>query len=154
MENASKALIIAGAILISILLISVGIIIMNAINDPLQQGADTAASQSIEMFNSKLLTYDGKLKGSELKTLTSTVNAINATDDTHQVALTTDSVTSLSSLKATKEYTVEVKYATVDGENTIAGAKKIAPSASATKVQSEKGYICEVYISGTGTATP
>ena len=51
MENASKALIIAGAILISILLISVGIIIMNAINEPVQQGASSAESQAIEMFN-------------------------------------------------------------------------------------------------------
>ena len=33
MENASKALIIAGAILISILLISVGVIIMNSTGD-------------------------------------------------------------------------------------------------------------------------
>lgn len=33
MENASKALIIAGAILISILLISVGVLIMNSTGD-------------------------------------------------------------------------------------------------------------------------
>ena len=53
MENASKALIIAGAILISILLISVGIIIMNAINDPVSKGADAATSQATQIFNSQ-----------------------------------------------------------------------------------------------------
>lgn len=59
MENASKALIIAGAILISILLISVGIIIMNAINDPVSRGADAAASQAAQIFNSQFSGFIG-----------------------------------------------------------------------------------------------
>ena len=59
MENASKALIIAGAILISILLISVGIIIMNAINDPVSRGADSAAAQAAQIFNSQFSGFIG-----------------------------------------------------------------------------------------------
>ena len=69
MENASKALIIAGAILISILLISVGIIVMNAINNPVQQGAASADSQAIEIFNGKFTGYMGRQKGSTVKAL-------------------------------------------------------------------------------------
>ena len=42
MENASKALIIAGAILISILLISLGIIMFNSSKGTTDQAADTA----------------------------------------------------------------------------------------------------------------
>lgn len=42
MENASKALIIAGAILISILLISLGIIMFNASKGTTDQANDTA----------------------------------------------------------------------------------------------------------------
>ncbi len=42
MENASKALIIAGAILISILLISLGIVMFNASKGPTGQATDTA----------------------------------------------------------------------------------------------------------------
>lgn len=76
MENASKALIIAGAILISILLISVGIIIMNAINDPVQQGASAAESQAVEMFNSKFTGYAGVQTGNTVKSL---ITAINST---------------------------------------------------------------------------
>lgn len=42
MENASKALIIAGAILISILLISLGIVMFNASKETTGQATDTA----------------------------------------------------------------------------------------------------------------
>ena len=59
MENASKALIIAGAILISILLISVGIIVINAINDPVSQAGSSAESQAIQIFNAKFDAYVG-----------------------------------------------------------------------------------------------
>lgn len=69
MENASKALIIAGAILISILLISVGIIVMNAINNPVQQGASSADAQAVEIFNGKFTGYMGRQKGTTVKAL-------------------------------------------------------------------------------------
>lgn len=44
MENASKALIIAGAILISILLISLGIIMFNSSKGTTDQAANTAGA--------------------------------------------------------------------------------------------------------------
>ncbi len=44
MENASKALIIAGAILISILLISLGIIMYNASTGTTDQASNTASA--------------------------------------------------------------------------------------------------------------
>ena len=82
MENASKALIIAGAILISILLISVGIIIMNAINNPIQQGKNAADSQAIEMFNAKFTNFEGKEQSADMvKALCSAVITSNATDN-------------------------------------------------------------------------
>ena len=62
MENASKALIIAGAILIAILLISVGIIVMNSINRPIDQATAEADSQAVEIFNSKFTGYAGTHK--------------------------------------------------------------------------------------------
>ena len=78
MENASKALIIAGAILISILLISVGIIVMNAINDPISQAGSSAESQAIEIFNSKFTAYIGsELDYNAVKSLFSTITAVN-----------------------------------------------------------------------------
>ena len=54
MENASKALIIAGAILLSILLISLGIMIFNQAQTTVQ---DSGMSQAeISTFNSKFNT--------------------------------------------------------------------------------------------------
>ena len=76
MENASKALIIAGAILISILLISVGIIVMNAINNPVQQGAEAANAQAVEIFNGKFTGYAGKgQSGTTIKALLTAANS-------------------------------------------------------------------------------
>jgi hypothetical protein len=85
MENASKALIIAGAILISILLISVGIIIMNAINDPVQQGASSADSQAIEIFNSKWTGYVGSQRATTIKALGTAIRSSNGANPDHQI---------------------------------------------------------------------
>ena len=70
MENASKALIIAGAILIAILLISVGIMVMNSINKPLDQAGSQADEQAVRIFNAKFTAYEGKHKtAAEAKSL-------------------------------------------------------------------------------------
>ena len=69
MENASKALIIAGAILIAILLVSIGIIVMNSINSPLFQAEDEGQIMSAQMYNSRFTTYVGEQKGTKVKEL-------------------------------------------------------------------------------------
>ena len=77
MENASKALIIAGAILIAILLISVGIMVMNSVNKPLDEVTSEADSQSAQMFNSKFANYAGS--GKSTKEVYSLINTVIAT---------------------------------------------------------------------------
>ena len=57
MENATKALIIAGAVLISILLISVGIMVFNAANDPINQAQSSSEQQAVQMFNEAFTPY-------------------------------------------------------------------------------------------------
>lgn len=67
MENASKALIIAGAILLSILIIALGIYVFN-----MAKGVtDTKALNDIEIaqFNQQFTNYKGKIIGSGVKTL-------------------------------------------------------------------------------------
>ena len=88
MENASKALIIAGAILVSILLISVGIIIMNAINDPVSRGADSSKSQAIEIFNSQFTGFEGsEVEATTVKALIQKIQASNGvSDEDHQIS--------------------------------------------------------------------
>lgn len=106
MENASKALIIAGAILISILLISVGIIIMNAINDPVQQGAGAAESQAVEMFNSKFTGYAGVQTGNTVKSLITAIESTKA--DEHYFGDTL--AMTIGSVKTKASYLVDFTY--------------------------------------------
>ena len=76
MENASKALIIAGAILLAILLISLGIMIFNQAQDTVSgSGMDQAA---VTTFNNQLLKYEGNIKGTMVKSMIQEVLAINA----------------------------------------------------------------------------
>lgn len=82
MENASKALIIAGAILLSILIISLGIFIFQQ-----AKGAvDTNQLDEVQVnaFNGKFDSYLGeKIRGAQVNALVNQINTNNlATDDT------------------------------------------------------------------------
>lgn len=114
MENASKALIIAGAILLAILLISLGIMIFGQAQDTVSNsGMNDAAKTS---FNSRLLKYEGtNRKGSEVKALINEVNVINADDTTPTITLT-GTTTTTSAVNTSHTYTVELTSAT-DGDN-------------------------------------
>ena len=88
MENASKALIIAGAILVSILLITAGVAIFQAIN-PMQ---DAAASQgdtmAIDTFNAQFTSFEGENKpAAEIRSLISKVISSNASSE-HKITVT------------------------------------------------------------------
>lgn len=88
MENATKALIIAGAVLISILLISVGIMVFNAANDPINQAANQSEQQAVQMFNETFTSYLGtSVSGQQIKSLVSAVIASNSKNPDHQVTI-------------------------------------------------------------------
>ncbi len=113
MENASKALIIAGAILISILLISVGVIIMNSTGDIGGTSQRQGEIMAIRTFNSQFTAYEGEaVSGSQIKELISAVEASNAKDDEHQVTLSSGSgfISESKQVKASKKYKVELSY--------------------------------------------
>ena len=78
MENASKALIIAGAILLAILLISLGIMIFNQAQDTVSNSGMSEAE--ITAFNNKFLKYEGNQKGTMVKAMVQEVLANNAGD--------------------------------------------------------------------------
>lgn len=112
MENASKALIIAGAILISILLISVGVLVMNSINpmkDSAQKRTEAMASES---FNAQFTSYEGEQSGSQVRAMFSAVNASNAANPDHQVKVVKDDGTTeiknASGYATNKKYTIEI----------------------------------------------
>ena len=126
MENASKALIIAGAILISILLISVGILVMNSTGNMQDQVSSSADSMAIETFNSQFLSYETDTNSAaQIRTLISKVNASNASNDATTTAdekyveVAWGQGLSASTLKSTKRYTVTVGYATTEYINKL-----------------------------------
>lgn len=116
MENASKALIIAGAILISILLIGVGMMIYNSALKPLDEAGSQMEQIQKNMFNGKFENYTGSQKGSNVKSLISAVITSNAENEDGIIVTVNDksSSTDLSTLRASivngKTYTVTPTY--------------------------------------------
>ena len=124
MENASKALIIEGAILLSILLISLGIMIFNTAQDTTKNSGMTQAQ--VSAFNNKFSKYEGTIKGSEVRSLIQEVVASNGDDNnknaSRQITINKDSKAIVSGTTAdssgiltTKSYTVKITEYNDDG---------------------------------------
>lgn len=103
MENASKALIIAGAILLSILIIGLGVYIYNNAADSMK-GADMSDQQK-QNFNEPFLQYTGQnVSGSNVLALVNKVQSHNlkykADDFSKMIKLQTTAVTENTSYPA------------------------------------------------------
>lgn len=119
MENASKALIIAGAVLISILLITIGIILINSGRDVIEGSTTQMSSQKIQTFNAQFTAYEGTKKGSEIKGIYNTVEASNAADQAHQVKIT--GIGNAGLIESGKKYTVTLTYSATNSATTEKG---------------------------------
>ena len=123
MENASKALIIAGAILLSILIISLGIMVYNNAKNTV--GSSNLDKQEIQTFNSQWEQYEGSNKtASEVKTMIQAVIAKNGksrfvevevnADAKENTAVTTNPDVKMSAatngLTNSKTYTITLGY--------------------------------------------
>lgn len=121
MENASKALIIAGAILLAILIISLGIMIYSQASGVVNNNSMTEVE--VTTFNQKFEQYLGdKVRGANVNSLINAVNTNNmSTDDTSkQVTLEgatagSDSITYKKDKKTGATYKVEVTEYTKGG---------------------------------------
>ena len=129
MENASKALIIAGAILISILLIGVGVMVMNSADDTVASMETSMNEQEITTFNSKFTKYEGdRVSAANAKSL---INVIATSNTANQI--TTDS--QVNDVKA-------VSLTTVIGSQTT-NHKIAGVSGARSKIVSTKTYKVE-----------
>ena len=118
MENASKALIIAGAILLSILLISLGIMIFNQAQDTVTNSGMTEAE--LTSFNNKFLKYEGnEVKGTMVKSMIQEVKAANQNaSDGNSITVnckpdkdaSLGPITDTSSIKTNHTYKVTMSY--------------------------------------------
>ena len=130
MENASKALIIAGAILLSIAIIGIGMSIFKQASDTINKSNMTETEMA--QFNAKFESYEGNRKGSNVKQLITAIMTNNAAEDgttERKVSVTTaktttgatiaeadkkDDSTTLTtvrkSLKASTSYEIDLTY--------------------------------------------
>lgn len=147
MENASKALIIAGAILLSILLISLGIMVyQNARNATDDTGLD---AEKVQTFNTRITQYCGSNKtAANMNALIDAISASNGAqsklNDQHVISVNAGGV------KGTGYVT---------GDCNVAGKDAVAESASvsyprfspgctyeASYKTDRQGYVNEVII--------
>ena len=79
MENASKALIIAGAILLSIAIIGVGMFVFNAVSGTIQDSVNMS-DQEVTAYNQDFVTYEGLKRGNLVRALCDAVRSHNISD--------------------------------------------------------------------------
>lgn len=122
MENASKALIIAGAILISIVLIAVGVMVVSAANAPVETAGSKMSDIDKQIFNRDYTAYIGEKKsGSKVVSLLQAIQANNSNEETKaEIKVSYDNeqgktdandiATIINKIKSGKYYKVEANY--------------------------------------------
>lgn len=120
MENATKALLIAAAILIAIVIITLGVFVLGQGSNMVKENSDLSGVE-VSTFNQKFEQYFGeKVRGVNVKALLTTIKNNNDTndDDTKQVHITNDSVINedgTKPVKTGKVYKVEASKYTNGG---------------------------------------
>lgn len=121
MENASKALIMAGAVLIALLIISLGIAVFQRMSNTAKDSANMD-KQEIANFNSKLTPYVGEnVNGAQVNSLITLVislnnSAVSSGDPTKAVSITYP-------LETGGENTIELKNGSVTGLDKVKRVK-------------------------------
>lgn len=145
MENASKALIIAGSILIALLLVSVGIMLFNGSSGLFNSARSKMSDQEKSMFNQTFTVYEGKrVSGSTVKELLRTIIANNTDDENPKVFVSE----SQGAVSGTEPKSTE--YVT-SPSNTIKNAVQYTVS---SYTNPKSGVVEVICISVTGTTTP
>lgn len=89
MENATKALIIAGAILISILLVTMGITLLSGTNGLTKNNASKMSQIEVEEFNGQIeMGLGPNVRGSDVETMLKNVQAKFRDDEELKNSLT------------------------------------------------------------------
>ena len=88
MENATKALIVAGAILIAIIIISLGVTVFQQTSETTEKMIDMT-EQEVGQFNSKITPYIGQnISGSQVNALIQYIRALDLNEETLNVTIT------------------------------------------------------------------
>lgn len=88
MENASKALIIAGSILVTILVISLGVVTFRRMSEPIQNDSTLTEAQ-VRAFNEKITPNIGEhVSGTKVNVLINHIFAVNNSKEYEGVKVT------------------------------------------------------------------
>lgn len=128
MENASKALILAGAVLIAMIIVSLSIFTFSKLSGKVRDKTDMT-EEEIKMFNSKITPYLGKQSGTQVNVLIQYVisNNISAAqsgsmDKSITITFPYDAASHTNTIKVIKNGSkLEVNYGTGAG----AGKKRV-----------------------------
>lgn len=74
MDNASKALIMAGAILLAVAIVGLGVYLFSLSQGLIDTAESSLSGLSITLQNNELLKYEGLRRGSEVRQLINSVN--------------------------------------------------------------------------------
>ena len=122
MENASKALIIAGAILLAILIISLGIMIYQQASGVVNNNSMTEVD--VSTFNAKFEQYLGaNVRGAQVNALINTINTNNMSQDdtSKKVTIKGNTTTTAQAPDYKKDYKTGSTYKVTVTKNTKGG---------------------------------
>ena len=128
MENATKALLIAAAVLVAILIISLGLVVYNMAAETVN--SQNLSQQEVQAQNEKFARYDGDNKrGSEVNAMLRTVlqsnmdlsstkksdGFVKVTSSDTSISLDTDATSISTRADTSKMYTIQVIYDKASG---------------------------------------
>lgn len=87
MENASKALLIAGAIIVVLVIIAIGMLILNSTTGIFNRATSAMSDKEKTLFNQTFTMYEGEINGSQLKALIQEVITNNNNDNNQKVTI-------------------------------------------------------------------
>lgn len=109
MENASKALIISGAILLAVLVISLIIYMVVSGGDFLLSSTENEQNETT-IYNGKFIKYEGsEISGTDVKDLLKMVNAVN-NDEDNTNDITLEGITQSNNIRNNRTYRVSLGY--------------------------------------------
>lgn len=132
MENATKALMIAGAVLIAIMIIGIGMMIYQSASGTINNAMSSVDTIERDSFNNELIAYEGPQKGTQVKALITKIISLNTSNtETHPEKIIT--------FKLDNE---EVKDLSAKRADITAGATYTV----STKEDAKTGYITTIEV--------
>ena len=123
MDNASKAIIMAGAVLVAVMIISLGVLLFNSASKNTEEIGKQVETREVLQYNQRFSVYAGSnVSGSDVRSLLNSIEMHNSNAnelDIHgKITITDDSsVNKSSEVVLTKKYTVEI--ASYDSQGAI-----------------------------------